>query len=282
MTSKFNQAARTEPEAVRRSMPLPLQKATVVQSPSHPDESGFHQVFVELAQNDSQERALVLAQKDGDVSVPEIGERVIVGYAQGEKPIVLGSYYPVADEQNESNADQIPVYESGERIIGNSSGSYIGIRDDGTIDIVTEGTQPIQIDTQAASVSLGNDQTVPGDNTWVTVDFDTVECDREELFDGPHFTVRHEGQYFIHSMVEVPEAGQNNRYQIGIFIDNELEKVRSYQSSVNAELSLGVSAIRRIEDDTRIDIRVRQDSGSDKILDGSQLTSEFAIERNGV
>lgn len=288
MTSKWNQMKETDEEQVRKAVPMPVQKAKVIQVPDHSHEEGeargYHQVYVKLYYDQSQERATVLTGKQGDVSLPEEGEDVYVLFGAADKPLVLGSFYPVDDEYGDPNLENVPEYSEGDRIIGNGSGSYFGIRDDGSIEILTEGTKPVNIHFQASVTYLGTDQTVAGDDTYYIVQYDTKESDPEDLFDTSthEFTPRHDGWYEAEASCEIPAAGQNNRYTLAIFVNGTLEKRKSRQSAVNQELSLDVKLNKELEADDVVDARIKQDSGSSKTIAGLSETTEFTIERKGI
>jgi hypothetical protein len=283
MTSKFNQMESTDKEEVRRATPLPIQKAKVIRTPSHPTENGYHQVYVKLYYDDSRQRAIVTMGKQGDVSIPEEGEDVFVLFGAADKPVVIDSFYPVDDEFGNKN-ENVPDYEPGDRIIGNSSGSHLAIRNDGTIEIVTDENQAVNIDRQSAIAHITTTQSIPGDDNYYVVEFDTEEDDKEDLFDpSTHdMTLKHGGAYDVDASVTFQTPGQNNRYTIAIYVNGQQEKRRSLQSSVNAEISPTISMERRLDAGDVVDIRIRHDGGGSRDLEGSKEASEFAIKRNGI
>jgi len=288
MSSKFNQMKQTDEEQVRKAVPMPIQKAKVIQTPDHGhgdgDGRGYHQVYVKLYYDDSQERATVLTGKQGDVSIPEEGDDVYVMFGASDKPLVLGSFYPVDDEYGDPNLESVPEYEAGDRIIGNNSGSYMAIRDDGTIEIITDEYKPVNIDRQSAFAHLTTSQVIPGDDAYYKVEYDLEEDDFEDLFDPTthDMTVRHDGAYEIDATVAFDSPGQSNRYTLAVYVNGTQEKRKSRQSTNNRELSLDVSADLRLDAGDVVDIRIRQNSGADKALVGSEQTSDFTIERRGI
>lgn len=83
---------------------------------------------------------------DGDVSVPQKGDIVAVGYAKGNKPVVLGTVYTADDD--------IPQYEAGERVLGApGTSAQIKFNADGSIDI--DGADGAAIRTNGTNVSGG-------------------------------------------------------------------------------------------------------------------------------
>lgn len=283
MVNKVSQMSATDEEQVRRSVPMPVKKAKVVRTPDHPDEKGHHQVYVKLYEDESQERVAVLTGMQGDVSIPSEGEDVMVLFRSADKAVVLGTMYPVDDVRGEPNEELVPDYEEGDRIIGNVSDSHLAIRADGTIEITTEGVKPINVDRQNASVYLSSAQTVAGDDAYDIVGFDTVIDDAQNLFDAQNnqMVLNHGGTYTVNASVAISDSGQANRYSLAVFInDTEFKRV-SQQSTNNKELSVSVRTVinESLSPDDKIDIRVRQDSGTDRDLDGSRVTSEFSITR---
>lgn len=133
MVNKFNQATRTDERSVQRATQPPLQRAQVLKCFDHPDEDGYHQVTIQLYVDGSEERAVVLAPKQGDVALPERGEDVLVARDGAGKPIVVGSFYPQTDEEGRAIPDSVPAHECGERILGNGSDGQVRIDDDGNV-----------------------------------------------------------------------------------------------------------------------------------------------------
>jgi len=133
MVNKFNQATSTDQRAVERATQPPLQRAEVIKCFDHPDENGYHQVTVQLYVDGSEERALVLAPKQGEVALPERGEDVLVARDGAGDAIVVGSFYPRVDEQGRSIPDSVPAHECGERILGNGSDGQVRIDDAGNV-----------------------------------------------------------------------------------------------------------------------------------------------------
>lgn len=64
----------------------------------------------------------------GDVNVPAKGDIVVIAYAKGNKPVILGTVY--------TRPEDIPQYEAGERVLGApGSDAQIKFNADGSIDI---------------------------------------------------------------------------------------------------------------------------------------------------
>lgn len=154
----------------------------------------------------------------------------------------------------------------------------------GSVRIGTDGYGPINIDHQSATAYLGTDHDVADDGNYHIIEFDTVESDPEDLFDpsSHNFTVRHDGVYEVNATIEIPAPGQQNRFTLSVYRNGTLTKRKSRQSSVDEPLSLDVEYNKRLDAEDVIDIRLLQNSGSPKTVDGTQETSAFNIERKGI
>lgn len=285
MTKKnpSNPFSRDEVET-QRDMPTPVQKAKVVSVEDHPDESGFHTVRIRVyGEPDSQYfRAPVVAPHKGDVTVPERGDDVLVMFGPNDKPWVIGFWYALDRAQDDLDTIDVPEYDEGDRIIGNGSGSYIAIRDDGSIEIRTTERQPVNLDHQSASIFMSSDYNVAGDDVYDTLPFDSPDDDPEDLHDGTDsLVIRDDGQHDIDISIEVASAGQNNLYQLAVFKNGSEWKRASKQSSVNEPLSLSVSTQKKLDEGDVLDARLRQDSGSTKTVSSDTATTEFNISRRG-
>lgn len=237
----------------------------------------IHAVRVNPRGDNSPFVAPVLTPKYGMHVLPGEGERVTLLYIAENVPVALGGVY-LADGEDPPEADV------GDVVFGNSTGSEVTIRENGNIHIATGEYQPINIDHQSGSVRMSADQTIAGDDVYEKVEFDTVQDDPEDLFDisTNSFTIRHGGQHRVESTVEIEAGGQNNRYTVGLFADGTLVKRKNRQSVVSEPMSVAISTTRRFEDDTNLDVRLRQDSGSDKIINSADVATEFSIERHGI
>lgn len=220
--------------------------------------------------------APVLTPTYGSQTLPQAGERVMLLYVAENTPICLGSIYLL-------DGVQPPNGENGDLILGNDSGSAMTVHEDGRISLITDEKQPIDIDNQSASVYLGTDYSVP-DNGYTKVPFDVVKSDAEELFrpDTHDFQTSVYGLYGISASVEIPSAGQNNSYTLAIFVNNEEKKRVTRQSAVNAPLSVQVTASEYLDTGDIIDIRIENNSSSNKTITGSDLTTDFNIRREGI
>jgi hypothetical protein len=278
-----NEFSRDE-VATQRETPSPLQKARVVSVNDHPEEDGFHTVRVRVYGSPSEQvfTAPVLTPHKGDVTVPERGDDVAVMFGPNDKPWMIGFWY--ASDRVADGTLTLPDYEEGDRIIGNGSNSFMSISNDGTITIKTGGDQAIDIDRQDAIAYLSTAQSIPGDDQFYKIEFDTVEHDENDLLDlSTHdATLLHGGAYSIASTVAIPSPGQNNRYTITVYVNGVRKKRKSRQSAVNEELSLDIELNQRLSSGDVVDIRIRQNSGSSKSLNGTSETSVFNIEREGV
>jgi hypothetical protein len=277
-TNPFTQ----DPNHTSKDVQMPIQKARVLSAKGHPQQNGFHTVRIRVYGDEAPYLAPVVTPMPGSVWVPKEGTDVAVMFTQSGKPWVIGSWYAL--DRIEDGEVDLPEYEPGDIRVGNHTGSYVTVRDNGAIKIETGGLEPIDIDHQSGSVRMSTDQTIPGDDTYTLVNFDTVQDDPEDLFNtSTHsFTVLHAGQHRVEATVEVASAGQNNLYTVGMFADDTLVKRKRRQSVVNEPMSINVSTTRLFADDTDIDIRMRQDSGSNKIIDSSNVATEFTIERHGI
>lgn len=271
-----------DPAHRQKDVAMPVQKAHVLDARGMPEEDGYHSVKIRVYGDDAPYVAPVLAPIPGCVWVPPEGTDVAVVFADNDKPWVIGSWYAADAVQN--GAIDLPDYEPGDIRIGNQTGSHVAVKDDGSIEVVTNSTEPIEIDHNSGNVFLSADQSIPGDNTFTKVTFDTVGANTEDLFDTTDnsFTIRHGGEYKIYSSVEFPNAGQNNLYRLGIFRNGSLEKRFDQQSAKNAPISLGVQTQRQFDAGDTFDVRVRQDSGSSKTLASDNTVTEFYLQRIGI
>lgn len=266
----------------QKDIPMPISKAKVMASKGHPEQFGFHTVKIRVYGDDAPYVAPVIAPMHGSVWVPKEGQDVAVVFGNSDKPFVIGAWYAI--DRIEDGSVTLPSYEPGDIRLGNDSGSHVTVANDGSIKMSTGEFEPIDIDHQSGSVRMSTDQTIPGDDTYQIVDFDTEQDDPEELFNTTThaFTVRHFGQHRVEATIEIESAGQNNRYTAALFADGTLVKRKNRQSAVNEPLSISVSTTRRFDDDTDIDVRVRQNSGADKTINSNNVATEFTIERHGI
>jgi hypothetical protein len=273
-----------DPDVFHKETNMSVQKARVMAVNGMPDDNGFHTVRIEVYGDDAPYTAPVITPMYGCVWVPEAGTDVAVIFSEADKPWVIGSWYAV-DRVDENDID-IPDYEPGDIRIGNRSGSHVTVKKNGSIQVRTAEQQIVNIDHQSGTAYMGSDYTLPGDDLYYKLPFDTRDQndDPEALFDATEksYTVRDAGIHRIETTAEVASAGQNNSYQISVFKNDTEFKRRSRQSSVNEPLSLSVDTQRYFEEGDEIDIRMKQNSGSDKIVASERVTTEFSIARKGI
>jgi len=271
----------TEPAEVANVLPQQFQRGRVLDV-GNSDEGNFHYATVKLYQSGGQETFPVLSPAYGDVAIPTEGSDVIVLFNDNESGIVIGQWY-AADRIVNGNRE-IPDFVAGDRVIGNDTDSIVKIHNDGAITISTEGSKPVDIDVQSALVDLTQDQTIPNEGVYTKIQFDSAEeGDVNNLFDPTthDITVNYGGLYHIYGSVEIESAGQNNLYDIAIFLNDSIIKRRSVQSTVNNRMSLEVRTDKRLEPNDTVDIRVQNNSGKDRIVAGNPTTAEFSINRTG-
>lgn len=261
---------------------MPVQKAKVMASGDHPGDHAFHSVTIRVYGDDSPYVAPVITPMFGSVWVPKEGQDVAVIFGNNDKPWVIGAWYPV--DRVEGDDVDLPDYQAGDIRLGNETGSHFTVHSDGHITIQTDGFERIDIDHQSATTYLEIDQSVPGDSTYYIVEFDTEEDDPQDLFDTTthSYIVRHNGRYEASATIEIAAAGQNNLYTLALFRNGSMVKRKSRQSVVNEPLSLNIDFERRLDEGDEIDVRLLQDSGSNKTINGLQESTSFNIKREGI
>jgi hypothetical protein len=260
---------------------MPISKARV-KSVNDSANGGLHTVKLSVYNSNTEEEAPVLMPTQGCVWLPKEGDDVAVMFSKEGKPWVIGSWYAV--DRLDSGNVELPDYEEGDLRLGNSTGSHVTIESDGTINIVSVDNESINIDKQSAVVYHSTAQTIPNNDTYYKVEFDTIESDEEDLYDETNhqYVLKHDGDYRFTATLMFPTAGQNNRYTLAIFINGVEEKRRSFQSSVNAEMSLDVSLDKRLNAGDEISVYIKQNSGSDRDINGSSKTNDFILQRKGI
>lgn len=128
----------------QRETSLPILKATVESADAHPDEGGFHTVKVSNYNNDSPYTAHVIPPTIGSAWVPKPGMDVAVMHGPNDKPWIVGPWYPV--DRVASGEIEIPDYEPGELVLGNSSGGYFRLDNDGNIHLSSSEDGSVYID----------------------------------------------------------------------------------------------------------------------------------------
>jgi len=276
----INPESRDE-NRTKADIPRGLTKARVLSTPSHPDELGYHTVTVQVYNSGEVFDANVLMPMAGCVWVPSEGNDVQVLFNEGGSPWVIGSWY--AKNRVQDGDVELFDYEDGTIRLGNETGSRIEVRPNGDIELITTGNRPVGIDVQSASVQSSTPQTISGDDVWEKVAWDVVEDDQDNLFQSADNSLlaRFGGLYHIHGSVSWPNPKQSNKYEIGIFVNDVLQKYTVRQSANNIEMTTQVHTDELLESGDVIDIRVRQDSGSGKDTNGSEVTDEFTVNRTG-
>jgi hypothetical protein len=181
-----------DPEHTAKDVSMPLQKARVLDAKGMPDGNGFHTVRIKVYGDESPYMAPVLTPMVGSVWVPQAGEDVAVMFGAGDKPWVIGSWYPV-DRVDDGTID-LPDYEPGQIRIGNDEG-YIGVAADGTI--ISSGSlggstysDEDSQDAVAAALTGGTNVSVTYDDPNDTITLDGFSGDHSDLTnvtaDQPH------------------------------------------------------------------------------------------------
>ena len=222
--------------------------------------------------------APVLTPMYGMHILPQEKERVTLLYITENVPVVVGGVY-LADGPNP------PEAEEGEAVFGNSTGARLDMRPDGSIGMKTgELSDPIDIDFQVADTSMSTDQSVPS-GSYTKVEFDQLDNQQDYgLFDpSTHdMTILADGYHKIRASVGITSPGQNNKYELAIFVNGVEEKRFTKQSANNVEMSIPVHTNTSLDKGDVIDIRLRQDSGSNKTIESDSRVSEFHIDRKGI
>jgi len=112
-----------------------------------------------------------------------------------------------------------------------------------------------------------------------------VEEDLEDIWNLDNdykMTARADGLHRLTASVALPSPGQNNIYEIRIFVNNVEEKRVTRQSAVNEEMSLQVTTMERLETGDKVDIRVTNNSGASREILADDITTEFDFRRAGI
>lgn len=264
--------------ATRADLPLPVQRATVIDA----QDNALHRATVQIYGTSTTENAAVLAPMYGSIWVPDEGTDVLVLYGADDTPYILGAWY--AEDRVEGGYVDVPDYSAGDLRLGNNTGSHVTLSsEDNSIQIITEGNAPVDIDVQSAAVELSGTQTIPANDEWVKVEFDTIIDDNDNLWDDPNYEMeaRFGGLYQIHADVLWPNAGSNKSYQLGVFLNGELIKQKFGQSATNKPLSMDVFTNELLDNGDRLDIRVQNNGNESRDIDGGPVTTEFSINRTG-
>lgn len=272
----------SDPHHTSKDIQMPISRARVVDAKSMPDGDGFHTVRIKMYGDESTFLAPVLTPMAGSVWVPPVDSDVAVIFTQQDKPWVIGSWYAL--DRVESGDQLLPDYNVGDLRLGNHTGSHTTIHNDGHISMETAGTAPINIDTQSGVVHRNTDQVISGDDTYNTIEWNSIEDDDAELYDSTEYQYEliHGGKYNVSATVEIESAGQNNLYVLALLRNEDVVKRKSRQSATNEPLSIDVSMTKILNADDTISVALRQDSGSNKTLKGNDVTNDFVINREGI
>lgn len=271
-----------DPQHTKRDLPMPIQKAKVMAAGDHPDDNPFHTVRIRVYGDQATYMAPVITPMFGSIWVPKAGEDVAVMFGNNDKPFVIGVWYPV--DLVDSGEVDLPDYEAGDIRLGNETGSHVTVHNDGHIEIVTGGHEVINIDHHAGSVYQGSNYTVTTTDNYEKVPFDTIKTDPEGMFDAStnSFNVQHDGEYGVWGQIDIDTAVDKTNYTLSIFVNDSLVKRKQQQGAKDAPLSIDVRAYEEFEKGDAIDIRFKTGSTSDTILEGSDIGTEFRIERTGI
>lgn len=128
----------------KKDVPMPISKAKVESSYSHPDGNGFHTVGITVYGDTAPYDAPVIPMTVGSAWIPKPGTDVAVLFGADDKPWVIGPWYAV--DRVEDDELDIPQYEPGEVVLGNDTGSHIRIDNDGNIHLNTSDSGDVFID----------------------------------------------------------------------------------------------------------------------------------------
>jgi len=271
-----------DPAHTAKDVPLPVQKAKVMAAGDHPEDDAFHTVKIRVYGDQAPYIAPVLTPVIGSVWIPKEGQDVAVIFGDSNKPWVIGAWYPL--DRVEDGEIDLPDYEEGDVRLGNESGSGVTVHNDGHISIMTDGTERVDIDHQSASIFLNTNYSLPGDNSYYKIPFNMIEDDKEQLFNASNNSIvtKADGLHRISASMEVPTPGQNNEYSIAVFVNGTERKRVSNQSAVNEPLSIQVQTQIRLDPEDEIDIRAKNNSGTNRTVLGSPVTTEFNVRRAGI
>lgn len=135
-----------KPHEWKDSESIGLEGATVTRTKPHEegDDVG-HVVFVQPDTVEEDVAADVAVNQTGDVQIPDVGSRVVIGYRVNERPLVLGQRYSVGDT--------VPPFAPGERVIGHpSSDSSIRLSDNGSVTITGDSGVSVELTTDGTVV----------------------------------------------------------------------------------------------------------------------------------
>lgn len=128
----------------QREVPMPISKAKVLSSKSHPENDGYHTVRIQLYGDRSPTDAPVLPLTIGSAWIPKTNTDVAVIFGAVDKPWVIAPWYAI--DRVENNEIDIPDYEPGELVVGNHTGGHIRIDNSGNIHLESGDDGDVYID----------------------------------------------------------------------------------------------------------------------------------------
>lgn len=139
-----------------------LEEATVFTVPTHTSSDDVGHIIEIVSDTiDEPQPAEVVASQSGDVCLPSEGDTVIVGHRLNGRPQVLGTQY--------EDANNIPAFEEGERVIGHpASSTHVRFRTDGSV--LVDGANGNSIELQA-----DGDIVINGGTTAPIIDISTTK-----------------------------------------------------------------------------------------------------------
>lgn len=105
--------SHTQSDFATRSAKFDIGRVTQVKTHERGDKIA-HYAKIRLNQMDVDREAPIIVQCHGDVNPPAVDDYVVVQFKKGERPYIVGQWYPVEDSMD----GILKNYEAGERILG--------------------------------------------------------------------------------------------------------------------------------------------------------------------
>lgn len=263
---------------VRSVSPKAFEKARVLAVQDSDD--GAHTATIKLYDSGSQTTAPVLTSAFGDVSLPNVNTDVMVLFGENDEELIIGSWYP-PDRVARGQID-LPEYQAGDRVVGNGTESILHIHNDGTIDLTTEGTKPLNTEHQSFSAYRSGNQTIPF-GTEKRIEFNAVSHNDEGIYSTTSYaaTLLNDGEYEIKTTAEIADGGQGNLYTLRIYNSDTLIKRSFRQSSVKEPLTLRISTNEIMSAGDTVYVTLENGSNSSRTVNGDDIGTEFDIRRVG-
>jgi len=263
---------------VRSVSPKAFEKARVLEVQD--SDEGVHTATIKLYSSGSQTTAPVLTSAFGDVSLPNVNTDVMVLFGENDEELIIGSWYP-ADRVARGQID-LPEYQAGDRVVGNGTESILHIHNDGTIDLTTEGTKPLNTEHQSFSAYRSGNQTIPS-GTEKRIEFNAVSHNDEGIYSTTSYaaTLLNDGEYEIKTTAEIADGGQGNLYTLRIYNSDTVIKRSFRQSSVKEPLTLRVSTNEILSAGDTVYVTLENGSNSARTVNGDDIGTEFDIRRLG-